>query len=180
MLENKSFPYLIINNFLDKRFAIKLLNELKNENFEFKNSDLFEFYQTKDLENTNNTKLMAFYDMLNSKEFKNYLLKLTGVKALAKIDCSGFIYKNTNYLLPHDDRLETRKLAYVYYLSEFKKKDGGSLDLFNKEKVVKSIVPKFNSLVIFKVIKNKTYHQVSEVLTDKERLSIAGWFNSDK
>ena len=178
-LKAKPFPHLIIKDFLKEDLANKLSKELKEEKFTKQESDLFSFSQSNDLEKTNNKTLKEFYNLLNSKEFKEYLEKITNIKAYLKIDCSGFIYTNTDYLLPHDDRLETRKVAYVLNLSkDFIKEDGGSLDFFENNKIIKSITPKFNTFTIFKVIENKTYHQVSEVLRDKERLSIAGWFNN--
>ena len=115
---------------------------------------------------------------MNSKYFKDYLFKITNIKSYGKIDCSGFIYSDSDYLLPHDDRLEKRKIAFVFNLSkDFKKCDGGSLDFFKKNKIVKSIIPYFNTLVIFKVVAGKTFHQVSEIRCNKNRISIAGWFN---
>ncbi len=176
--KNKPFHHLILKDFFKEKLIEKFSNELKKESFSKQESDLFSFSQTRDLEKTNNKILKEFYNFLNSREFKEYLFKITNVKAFGKIDCSGFIYKNTDYLLPHDDRLETRKIAYVLNLSKkFTRKDGGSLEFFEENKIIKNIIPNFNTLIIFKVIINKTFHQVSEVTSDKERLSIAGWFN---
>lgn len=176
---NKPFPHLILKNFFDKRkireFAIELV---KNEEFEFKESDLFSFAQTKDLVSSKNYTVKSFYDLINSEKFKEFLDKVTGITALGKIDCSGFIYANTDHLLPHDDRLDKRKIAYTLNLSEeFTTKDGGFLEFFDNDQIVKKIMPMFNTFVIFKVITNKTYHQVSEVTSNKKRLSVSGWYN---
>jgi len=174
----KPFPHLVLKDFFNREFIKKFKVELKKEIFHRLDSDLYSFSQTDDLVNSKNSVIKDFYNFLTSKEFKDYLFKITNVKAEGKIDCSGFIYSSTDYLLPHDDRLESRRLAYVLNLSEnFVKSDGGSLDLFDRNNIVKSIVPSFNTLTIFRVEINKTFHQVSEVLTNKERLSIAGWFN---
>jgi hypothetical protein len=60
----------------------------------------------------------------------------------------------------------------------------GTLDLYNLDAdsqphdIVKSIVPVRNSFVFFEVTPN-SYHQVSEVLSDKDRLSISGWFHGE-
>ena len=58
--------------------------------------------------------------------------------------------------------------------------DGGSLDLFedNKggSKLVKRIIPKFNSLNMFEVSAT-SWHQVSEILTDIQRLTLTGWYH---
>jgi len=79
--------------------------------------------------------------------------------------------------LPHDDRLEGRKIAYVLYLSDLREEDGGSLDMYEDMKIVKSIIPKFGDLLLFEV-SEKSFHQVAEVLTDANRLTIAGWFHA--
>ena len=59
--------------------------------------------------------------------------------------------------------------------------DGGSLDLFESRKdgtskLVKSIIPKFNSLNMFEVSET-SWHQVSEILTDIQRLTLTGWYH---
>lgn len=176
--KNKPFPHLVLKNFFNRKFIDKVAEELKKEKFQYLESDLFSFSQTHDLSQTKNKILKRFYYFLNSIEFKQYLRLITGIEAFSTIDCSGFIYNSTDYLLPHDDRLETRKIAYVLNLSRnFTDKYGGALEFFNKNKVCKSIVPNFNTFTIFKVKTNKTFHQVKEVVSKKERLSVAGWFN---
>ena len=177
-INNTPFKYLVLKDFFDKKIINNFVKELRKEEFVKQESDLFSFRQTNDLMLSKNNVIKEFYSFLNSKESKEYLEKITGVRTYEKIDCSGFIYSNTDYLLPHDDKLEKRKIAYVLNLStNFNNNDGGELELFNKNKVIKKIKPEFNTLTIFKVEINKTFHQVSEVLVDKERLSIAGWFN---
>jgi Rps23 Pro-64 3,4-dihydroxylase Tpa1-like proline 4-hydroxylase len=90
---------------------------------------------------------------------------------------SAFIYDDTDYLLPHDDRLEGRKIAYVVQVGDnFAKEDGGALQLLEGKKVVKSISPSYNAFTIFKV-SSKSWHQVQEVLSSKKRVSFAGWFH---
>ncbi|QQG38962.1 MAG: 2OG-Fe(II) oxygenase [Candidatus Woesearchaeota archaeon] len=175
---NKPFRYLILKDFFDRKFINKVAEELKKEEFIFKESDLFRFKQTNDLVNYKTEEIGVFFELINSEEFKKYLEEITGIKAHGEVDCSGFVYSNCDYLLPHDDRLEKRKIAYTLNLSKwFTKKDGGNLEFFEENKIVKVIEPKFNTFVIFEVVTDKTIHQVSEVLTDKERLTISGWFN---
>jgi Rps23 Pro-64 3,4-dihydroxylase Tpa1-like proline 4-hydroxylase len=178
-LKNKPFPYLVLKNFLSHGFADRLLEEVNKEKFILKDSDLFNFYQTQDDLITSKNKIVKdFYNFINTKYFKDFLEDVTGIRAEGRADASAFIYKNTHYLLPHDDRLEKRKVAYILNLSkDFTKADGGSLDLLNGKKIAKSFIPTFNTLIIFEVKAGKTFHQVSEVLKNKDRISIAGWFN---
>ncbi|XP_028404609.1 prolyl 3-hydroxylase OGFOD1-like isoform X2 [Dendronephthya gigantea] len=99
------------------------------------------------------------------------------------IDMSCAKYSNTDVLLCHDDELEGRRIAYIFYLvPPWTKNDGGSLDLYTTDelgqpdKIVKSLIPEWNSLVFFEVTP-VSFHQVSEVISDKTRLSISGWFH---
>ena len=175
---NKNFKYLILKNFFKKELIIKFKKKLLKEKFYFKESDLFSFYQTNDLINNKNKNIYNFYNFFNSVKFKTYTFSLTGIRAFGKIDCAGFIYKNTNYLLPHDDELEKRKIAYILYLNDLNEDEGGQLQFFNNNKLIKSISPKFNTLILFRAEAGKTIHQVKEVVgKNTKRLSIAGWFN---
>ena len=92
----------------------------------------------------------------------------------------------TDHLLCHDDELEGRRIAFImYFVKDWTEEDGGTLDLFKLNEqghpieVMKKLVPETNSLVFFEVTE-KSYHQVSEILTkDKSRLSIGGWFHGE-
>ncbi len=180
-LENKPFSHLVLGNFFNEKRINKVLAALKQESFAEKNSDLFQFKQTADIKHSRNKVLQEFHKFFSSKEFLSFISELTGIR-VSSIDMSGFIYGDTDHLLPHDDRLEGRKIAYILNLTKnFNKEDGGSLDLFgfrnNKPtNVLKSIPPTFNTLTIFKVQKN-SFHQVSEVLSKKKRFSFGGWFH---
>jgi len=176
--DNKPFHYLVLKDFFDDYFIEQFTKELLKQEFIKQESDLFSFKQTDDLRLIKNKIIKKFYNIFNSKEFKKYLKNITKIKAYGQIDCSGFIYGECAYLLPHDDRLENRKIAYVLNLSnDFKNNDGEELLFYDKNKIFKKIKPEFNTLVIFKVEINKTFHEVKEVISNKKRISIAGWFN---
>lgn len=71
-----------------------------------------------------------------------------------------------DFLLCHDDELESRRIAFILYLSkDWKREYGGNLDLFSAtkdvhpDKVVKSLVPEFNKFAFFEV-DAKSFHQV--------------------
>ena len=181
-LIKEPFPHAIINNFLKKEKAIAILKALKKEEFHIKESDLFTFFQTHDFKNTKNKVIHHFRDFLTSGEFLKYLSNITQLH-LEKdnFDMFGTIYQNTNYLLPHDDRLETRKVAYIYYLNTLKKHEGGSLSLYQSKKgkptkITKRVQPEFNTFAFFIVSKN-SFHEVQEVVIDKQRIAITGWFH---
>ncbi len=180
---NKPFSHLFLKDFFIEKKIIPVLFALENEEFIDKNTDLFQFKQTKiDIKSSEITELNKFHDFFSSKEFGEFISEITGLKInLGKIDMSGFIYSKTDYLLPHDDRLEGRKIAYILNLSEkFRKSDGGKLQLFgvkNKKpfNIIKSFIPAFNTLSLFEV-SEISFHQVEEVMSNKDRISFAGWF----
>ena len=178
---NRSKPYqhLIIKDLFNRNKLSLLRKEVLKEKFERQDTDLFSFSQTKELFASKNKFVKEFYVFLSSKEFIAFIKGLTGEKLGDKIDMHAHQYKQGDYLLFHDDKLENRKIAYVINLSTgFNPEDGGKLQLYNIKKPIKpakEILPEFNSLVLFKV-SNKSLHAVEEVITKKERLGLGGWF----
>jgi len=179
-LKAKPFPHILLTNFFNEKKLIEVKKELLKETFYDKESDLFFFKETNDLKSSKNPVIKEWFSFFNSKEFKERIGKITGTK-LKKIDAAGMQYPETGYLLPHDDRVSTRKVAYVVYLSEQSKEDGGMLEFFETKnnrpmRVAKRFAPKFNSLMLFLVSK-KSYHQVSEQVKHEQRITIGGWFH---
>ena len=172
---NRPFPHLVLGNFFSKKIN-KVADAVLKEKFYEYNSDLFQFQQTDDCKNAKQPAIKAFYKFFSSKEFIQFISQITNIK-LKSIDMSGFIYDDTDYLLPHDDRLAGRKIAYILNLTRnFSKSDGGALQFFKGNKVVKSIPPTFNTFTIFKV-SPKSLHRVQEITSSKKRLSFGGWFH---
>jgi len=73
-------------------------------------------------------------------------------------------------LLCHDDRVDDRSVAFVYYLNyDWLDEWGGTFDIYsvdknyNANKIVKNINPQFNTMLFFPVGKH-TYHQASKIL----------------
>lgn len=172
---NKPFPHLVLGNFFTKNIS-NVAKSLLKEKFYENNSDLFQFQQTDDCKNAKQPAVKEFHKFFGSKEFIQFISKITNTK-LKSIDMSGFIYDDTDYLLPHDDRLSGRKIAYILNLSKnFIASDGGALQFFKGKEIVKSIPPTFNTFTIFKV-SPKSLHQVQEVISSKKRVSFGGWFH---
>lgn len=177
---NRPFPHIVMRDFFSEKEIGKVAGALLRQKFVHKETDLFSLNQTQDLSMLKDKTLHGFYEFCNSTKFLAYVSKVTGMK-LRGVNMSGFIYKDGDYLLPHDDRLERRKVAYIINLTKgYAKKNGGALELFDAKngrpkKIVKSYVPHYNTLTLFTVSK-KSFHRVSEILTSKPRLSIGGWF----
>jgi len=179
---SKPFKICKISNFLKKDFLENLKKELTKCEFMFQCSDLYRFDKTDDFVNMSGNYIPALYNSFQST-LASWMECNTNIKLYKQISMSSACYRDTDHLLCHDDNMGDRRIAYILYLSEnWTEQDGGTLDLFDTnygapDKIVKSLVPEYNSLVFFEVDRNNSYHQVSEVTTDdKCRLSINGWF----
>ena len=168
----KPFKHWIIEQFLSESECSHMIKHIIAQKFNRKDCDLFQFYQGEDLKKTKSAILKDFHKYFSSKDFIKEISQITNQR-LTWIDMSPFIYDSTDYLLPHDDRLEGRKIAYILYLNNIS--DGGTLDFFENKKIVKRIKPKAGNLVLFEV-SEKSLHQVSEVISGR-RITLAGWFH---
>lgn len=185
-LSLEPFTYCAIKNFVksDKSLLDDLTQELNDLQMTEKNNDLYKFHQSGDLKAEKQEMIQKFIHFLQT-QVKEFLKDVTQIELNDEIDLFCAKYNYTDYLLCHDDELEGRRIAFIWYLvpPSWKKKDGGALDLFETQsngdpgEVVKSLTPTHNSFVFFEVTP-KSFHQVNEVLTqDKTRLSVGGWFH---
>lgn len=179
----KPFPHVVIENFLSGSSCKRLLSELKRENFTKKDSDLFTFKQTNNLFYSKNPVVAAAVTMFSSRQFSELISRISGIRLKSgAIDVSGALYEKTDCLLCHDDKLEGRKIAFILYLSEsFAAADGGALVFLStkgKHPYKKAVAypPLENSLMVFAVSK-KSWHEVEEVIADKQRYTIGGWLH---
>ncbi len=179
----KPYKHILIKDFLQEDKAKEIFGALKKEKFDHKESDLFSLNQTEDLKFSQNEVLKKFYKFFSSKEFGEWIMVISGIKLkIGEIDMAGSLYDSCDYLLCHDDRLENRKIAFVYYLNKsFNEKDGGSFVMFDSEKgkpwrVSEKYLPLWNSLLIFEV-SDKSFHEVEENYSDKKRYAVGGWFH---
>ncbi|XP_004530641.1 prolyl 3-hydroxylase sudestada1 isoform X1 [Ceratitis capitata] len=154
-----------------------------------KQMDLYEFYQSTDLSNMANCKLLTSFLQMLRRTVRPWLQALTGIK-LDYVSASCSMYTCGDYLLVHDDLLKDRQIAFIYYLSPWEnaeqwcEEQGGCLELFSSDErcfplfpVKQKVSPKNNQFVFFKV-GSRSFHQVGEVTTfDYPRLTINGWFH---
>lgn len=176
------FPHVLLHDFLLSSGYSTLKKAVISEQFTKKSSDLFEFSQTRDLRSSHQPVLQAFFKQLSSQTMHTFIFRVTGTKTKGIIDAFGSLYENTNYLLPHDDQLESRKIAFVYYLTTLHKSTGGELCFYAHDednlptRVVKTYSPIANSLMLFTVSRT-SWHAVREMLQKKKRYAIGGWFH---
>ncbi len=180
----KPFKHLQIKNFLIEEKAITLQEALQEMHFEQKESDLFKFSQTQDFETINNKILKSLQQLFREKEFIAYIEKISAISITKnRIDMAGTCYQSTDFLLPHNDNVGTRKIAFMLYLSEtFSQNDGGALIFYNTKNKhpttpAQSYIPEQNSFIIFEV-SPASFHEVEENLSQKKRYTIGGWFHT--
>ena len=179
-LSAKPYPHIVIKKFLKPEIANSLLKEIQKEKFKEKQSDLFQFKQTDDLYFSKSKIVKEFHSTFLSWDFFHLVEKITSEKLQGTLDMSASLYESTDFLLPHDDEIEGRKITYLLYLSkEFTEKNGSRFLIYNTmsnspTSIAKKIPPEFNSLVLFKISK-KSFHEVEENLSSKKRYTIGGW-----
>jgi Rps23 Pro-64 3,4-dihydroxylase Tpa1-like proline 4-hydroxylase len=169
-LVNKPFPHIIIDDFLDDDLFVAVCEALEDLPIERKEADLFQFDQSEDLSKTEIPALQQLQQKLLELDLSNFDVKSK------LIDMFAAFYYDTDHLLPHDDQLDTRKVAYTFYLAA--PEAGGKLALIeNKKPFDKTHVDVLpNRLVLFKV-SPESWHEVEEVQGELPRISISGWFH---
>ena len=190
---SKPFPHLSLSNFLTSLNAVDILrSELNKAPWTKKENDLYTLSRTTDLQNFDATIypiLKAFRKFLTTN-VRDFLMKCTGVELNLRVDVAGSKYEQNDVLLPHDDRMEERKFAFIFYLSpEWESSWGGDLTFFNSDEKfypttrAKSITPLNNSFLFFDIdhsLGHTSWHCVEEVTeAGKARISLNGWFHID-
>jgi len=181
-VESSPFPHVVVEDFLEEDTLDLVIDALAGLEYSFSESDLFSYWASVKLTDIDHPALNLLRDDLGDKDWRKKVSKAFQVSKLSKIDMAAYVYGLGDFLLPHDDQVEDRVIAYSLHLTpDLEEEDGGSLDLFEsdkegKSKLVKKIIPKFNSLNMFEVSAT-SWHQVSEILTDIQRLTLTGWYH---
>ncbi len=164
---------------LDRNIATKLSEQLGVE-FQF----IYNTYMmvTAYIEKRDpNHFLNRILEWLNTPEVINYFKQLTNDNSIKKINAQATRYLPGHFLTQHtDENLEEGRLyAYVMGFSKEWNPDwGGLLHILDDDKnIVKTLIPEYNTLSIFKVPQNHFVSLVSP-FAKKERLAITGWLLS--
>lgn len=168
-----------------------ILNDLRQDFNDVKwhrrTLDLYEFFQSDDLEKVNLQHVKKIYDFICG-DLKSWVATITGLE-LSEVSATCSFYSETDFLLVHDDQRGNRAVAFVIYMTGddgWRPEWGGALQLLSRDdtgqpssKNVRNIYPKNNQLVLFPVT-DHSFHQVLEVTTSTAhpRLSINGWFHT--
>jgi len=194
-LNNKFFPHIVIDNFLNENISEKIKKEIIDS---VKKTKPYFMYNVKkfalnkiDEFGEQTIKLLNY---LNSQEFINKLEDLTGIKNIisdSRLEGGGLhVVKKDGYLNIHADfqshiinKTWSRKINLLIYFNDgWTENNNGNLELWNSnlsEKV--SYLPKFNRTVIFFTGK-KSFHGHPHPLSPPEnevRKSIAIYYYVD-
>lgn len=127
--------------------------------------------------------LHGVLEYLNSTQFIEAMRRITGVSAIRKADAQATRYLPGHFLRCHDDRSpvqQGREVAYVLNLTKQWQPDwGGLLHFYDANgDIVETLMPRFNTLTLFRVPTNHFVSQVSSFATEP-RYAITGWMRSD-
>ena len=181
-IKSKPFPHVVVQDFLDEPTLDLVIDALAGLEYDFKESDLFSYWASVELTDINHPAINILRDDLGDKHWREKVSKSFNVKELSNIDMAAYVYGLGDFLLPHDDQVEGRIIAYSLHLTpEITEEMGGALNVFEaddkgKSKLVDSIIPEYNSLIMFEV-SDHSWHEVSEILMDIQRLTVTGWYH---
>ncbi|CAE8621470.1 unnamed protein product, partial [Polarella glacialis] len=106
-----------------------------------------------------------------------------------RVDLSAQVYPRGSHLLCHDDVIGTRKVSFIYYLTDpeedWSSAEGGALELYPRAgpgtpavAPSKELLPLADSLAIFLVEPGVSFHAVREVRGERARVSLQGWLHA--
>eukprot|EP00520_Triparma_pacifica_P007715 CAMPEP_0118651178 /NCGR_PEP_ID=MMETSP0785-20121206/10648_1 /TAXON_ID=91992 /ORGANISM="Bolidomonas pacifica, Strain CCMP 1866" /LENGTH=231 /DNA_ID=CAMNT_0006543615 /DNA_START=156 /DNA_END=848 /DNA_ORIENTATION=+ len=188
----KPYPHARITDIMDNQFCRNVIRELKeNLTATYKESDLFKFYQTLDLGNLSpNTPLslkipsvMSLRSALFSQSFRNLIessLSLPPNTLTSKVDCAVNVHAEGCHLLCHDDVIGSRRVSFIVYLTDegWGEEDNSKTGRTEPQASPSvTLPPLFNSMSMFTVTPNLSFHSVEEVRGTKPRMSIQGWYH---
>jgi prolyl 3-hydroxylase /prolyl 3,4-dihydroxylase len=143
--------------------------------------------------------------LLYSSEWRHFVERLMGLPVntlTEQVDCAFNCHAPGCHLLCHDDVIGTRKVSYILYLTDpsvsspWTAADGGALELYgpatassvatesdDNGMIVPATIPSkvylplWNHMAFFVVEPGVSFHAVQEVLGDRPRLSLQGWYH---
>lgn len=178
----RPFPHVVVRNFLDSPTLDLAIDALAGLEYDFKESDLFSYWASVELTDVNHPAINIIRDDLGDQAWRKKVAESFKVKKLSSIDIAAYVYGLGDFLLPHDDQVEGRIIAYSLHLTpEITDKMGGALNIFKadkdgKSKLVDSLIPEYNSLIMFEV-SDRSWHEVNEIVMDIQRLTVTGWYH---
>lgn len=170
----------------------------------FQSIDLANLQQAKD--ETKMPAVMQLRSVLYSAEWRRWMEDMNDLEAgtlSEQVDCACNCHMAGCHLLCHDDVIGTRKISYILYLTEaepeWSASEGGALELYDSKTTrtndttttssrtgrripepvpCVTLLPVFNHMAFFVVEPGYSFHAVQEVLGERPRLSLQGWYHA--
>lgn len=118
---------------------------------------------------------------LNSPEVLEFLRDITGHDDVLKVDAQATLYRPGDFLSLHDDADQPyRRAAYTLGMTRHWRGDWGGQLLMHSPNmdIIRGLLPRFNTLTLFKVPLRHSVAQVSSY-AQRGRFSITGWMRTD-
>ena len=190
---NKPFPYVIIENFLNKDFLELISNEFPNDysNWNFYNNPLEVKYAKNDLDKLNNIKKL--FHILGSKEITDLFSEISGIDNLENDPtlhgCGLHAHPRNGRLAIHLDYEKhpilinkERRLNLILYISkDWDPSWNGETELWDNEKCISISNVKYNNAILFQTNDN-SWHGIPKKINCPEdifRKTIAFYYISD-
>tara|TARA_X000000950_G_scaffold287694_1_gene401106 strand:+ start:1149 stop:1931 length:783 start_codon:yes stop_codon:yes gene_type:complete len=173
-IKNKPFPHIYFDNFLPKKLALTLSKEYPkiadiDHNWKtHKNQNVVRFFLEDSSLYEKNLKIFSM--LISSRKFILFLETLTGLDSIIPdpyfvgggamtTGKGGFLNVHADFNYHH--KLQAwRRINVLFYLTpDWKKKWGGNLEFWtkNKKSKIKEIQPLFNRVIIFNTT-SKSFH----------------------
>lgn len=175
------FAHARVRDAFSTAFLEDVFDELAVQgNFEPRSNDLYLFNQSEDLrEMGKHAPLMEqLARHLYSDQMRSFVGAVTGIALNDNVDMSATLYTKGCHLLTHDDRMTTRRVAWILYLTPkaWSEKDGGHLRCYFTDAATGmpdphryvQYMPEWATLVFFTVAAN-SFHSVQEVTSEVSR-----------
>ena len=191
------FPHIVLDNFFNEESLDLLIKNFPKNYNEYSTEYNNKAEKKLALNNPNqfSDENNNFINFLNSFIFTNFLQTITNINESLIPDpylVGGGLHelKNNGYLNIHADfnihpkmKLDRRLNVLIYLNKNWSDANGGQLELWNKEmtKCCKSIIPKFNRMVIFSTTTFSYHGNPNKVkcLEDTSRKSLALYYYSN-
>ncbi|XP_047027753.1 prolyl 3-hydroxylase sudestada1 [Helicoverpa zea] len=117
----KPFRLCLLHDFLANSEMINnIVDDMNTLDWSRKKMDLYEFHQTADLASlTWQRSIRGIYELLKT-EVMSWVSRATGL-ALRAVSASCSLYGPGDHLLPHDDLLSDRRVAFILYLAPWRR-----------------------------------------------------------
>ena len=191
------FPHIVIDDFFNEKNLDLLIENFPKNLGEFNSK--FDNFAEKKLALNNPSQLSKttndFINFLNSYIFINFLQKITGIKetllpdpyliggGLHELRNGGFLNIHADFNIHPRLQLDRRLNLLIYLNKDWNDDNGGQLELWDKDmkKCFKSILPKFNRMVIFSTTSFSNHGNPNKVKCENNssRKSLALYYYSN-